>query len=444
MSDLPPGWEWATLDDVAAWGSGGTPRVGSADYYGGEIPWAVIGDLNDGIVDTTRNSITQQGLKASSAKLVPPGAILIAMYGSIGKLGIANRRLATNQAIAHAIPHDAMLDGRFLFWYLRSQRGKLEVFGKGATQRNISQAILRSWPIPVPPLAEQRRIASWLEIQLTCIDAASASRLTAQRRIQQLIKKMLIDAVPIPAPPYWQVMTVGEAGTIDLGRQRHPDWHTGSNMRPYLRVANVLEDRIDTNDIMQMHFPGGVFERFQLSENDILLNEGQSPEYLGRPAMYRGIPQDVAFTNSLLRFRVAPGIDPEWALLVFRRHLHAGRFRRETRITTNIAHLSAARFKTIEFPVPPLEEQGRIVSQTNERLMAVAQLAASVDRSAMRASALSDIILDSAFSGHFIRQDSNDESASVLLARIKEERAQPKRTLHQRSTRKNADEESML
>ena len=129
-------------------------------------------------------------------------------------------------------------------------------------------------------------------------------------------------------------------------------------MKPYLRVANVFEDRIDATDVMQMHFDEADFEKFRLRSGDVLLNEGQSPELLGRPAAYQGEPPDVAFTNSLIRFVPKPGVTSEWALLVFRRHMHMGRFQQESRITTNIAHLALGRFRTVEFPVPPLEVQG--------------------------------------------------------------------------------------
>ena len=171
-------------------------------------------------------------------------------------------------------------------------------------------------------------------------------------------------------PAAWSWTQVQEVGQVDLGRQRSPKYHSGDNMKPYLRVANVFDDRIDTSDVMEMHFEPEPFEPSRLLVCDILLNEGQTPELLGRPAMYRGEPPEVAFTNSLLRFRAGPGIEPDWALVVFRHHMHSGRFTRESRITTNIAHLSAARFKPVEFPVPPIEEQRRIVEEL-DRLSSV-------------------------------------------------------------------------
>ena len=168
-------------------------------------------------------------------------------------------------------------------------------------------------------------------------------------------------------PNGWAWSTVGEVGAVQLGRQRSPKWHTGDHMRPYLRVANVFEDRIDLTSVMEMDFPPDQYQRFKLEHGDILLNEGQSPEWVGRPAMYRGELPGACFTNSLIRFRPYTGIDKDYALLVFRHHLHSRRFMREARITTNIAHLSSTRFAAIEFPVPPLSEQRRIVAAIEEQ-----------------------------------------------------------------------------
>ncbi|WP_449060491.1 restriction endonuclease subunit S [Planomonospora algeriensis] len=437
LEDLPPNWVRAKLEDVAIWGSGGTPKAGDKRYYGGDIPWAVIGDLTDGVVTSTANSITSIGLENSSAKLVPEGTVLIAMYGSIGKLGIASRKLATNQAIAFAIPNQKILSSKYLFWYLRSQRDALTQQGKGATQQNISQTILRSWPILLPPPAEQQRITASIEYHLSRMEA-SVSRLDiALQRLDDLTKKIIISAVPIPGPRHWEVITTGEAGKIELGRQRHPAWHKGKNMRPYLRVANVFEDYIDTTSLMEMDFSPDAFEKFQLHPGDILLNEGQSPEYLGRPAMYRGDPPNVAFTNSLLRFQAKDGIDPEWALLVFRRHMHAGRFIREVRITTNIAHLSAGRLKSVEFPIPPIGEQKRIVADISARLFEVELMRSTIKSTLKHADKLRQSILKSAFTGRLTPQYPDDEPAAVMLERVRAEQAAASKTKRARRVRKS-------
>ena len=77
-------------------------------------------------------------------------------------------------------------------------------------------------------------------------------------------------------PKGWAMAKVREVGVVQLGRQRSPDVHQGANMIPYLRVANVFEDRIDTADVMRMHFEPHEVERFQLKDGDILLNESLS------------------------------------------------------------------------------------------------------------------------------------------------------------------------
>jgi len=175
-------------------------------------------------------------------------------------------------------------------------------------------------------------------------------------------------------------------------------------MRPYLRVQNVFEDRIDLEDVKEMDFPPDDYERFQLKSGDILLNEGQSPHLLGRPAIYRGELPGACFTNTLIRFKAYPPITAEYPLIVFRAYMRTGRFTREGTITTNIAHLSAGRFAKIEFPVPPLKEQQEIVAEAERRLSVIEELEATVEANLTRADRLRQSILNRAFAGHLIGQ----------------------------------------
>lgn len=167
-------------------------------------------------------------------------------------------------------------------------------------------------------------------------------------------------------PAGWTKTTVGEVGRVQLGRQRSPKNHSGPHMRPYLRVANVFEDRIDIGDVMEMNFTPAEYEVFKLEPGDILLNEGQSLELVGRPAMYRGELPGACFTNSLVRFQAGPLLDPKFALYVFLGYLHTGRFQRIATNTVNIAHLGAGRFADMDFWLPPRPEQERIVSEADE------------------------------------------------------------------------------
>ena len=218
-------------------------------------------------------------------------------------------------------------------------------------------------------------------------------------------------------PAGWRWSTVADVGKVQLGRQRAPQHHTGEHMRPYLRVANVFEDRIDTTDVMEMNFTPDEFETYRLHPGDILLNEGQSPELLGRPAMYRGDPVETAFTNSLIRFQAGEDVLPEWALIVFRHHMHSGRFKRECRVTTNIAHLSANRFKTVEFPIPPLPLQAELAASLQSALEGVERGERSARKQQTHLRALRRALLQRAFSTSRPReQDATDELVETITA----------------------------
>lgn len=166
MSDeLPKGWRRAKLGELGQWTSGGTPSRSHPEYYGQGIPWVKTGDLDDGPIREVPESITPLGLANSSAKKLPAGTLLVAMYGAtIGKLGILTHEAATNQACAALLPTGGTADViPFVFHYLKSQREALRRIGQGGAQPNISQGILKDYEIPLPPIEDQRRIVERIE-----------------------------------------------------------------------------------------------------------------------------------------------------------------------------------------------------------------------------------------------------------------------------------------
>ncbi len=173
MSDLPEGWAEITLDAIGRWRSGGTPSRKNKEYFGGRIPWVKSGDLNDGIVSETEETITDAGVENSSATVQPAGTVSVAMYGAtIGRLGILGVDAATNQACANCQVNQALVEPRFLFHYLRQQRKELIEAGQGGAQPNISAEIIRAWAFPLPPLPEQKRIVAKVEALLAEVNAA--------------------------------------------------------------------------------------------------------------------------------------------------------------------------------------------------------------------------------------------------------------------------------
>ena len=166
-SGLPKTWRLKTLADVADWTSGGTPSSNDSTLYGGDIPWIVIGDLTENVVLETEKKITEKGLDSSSAKKLPAGTVMVAMYGaSIGRTGVMGKEMTTNQAIACGIPKDDEILGQYLLYFLQSQKNEFIVAGKGGAQPNISQGVIKSWPIPLPPKDEQLQIINEINSQL--------------------------------------------------------------------------------------------------------------------------------------------------------------------------------------------------------------------------------------------------------------------------------------
>jgi type I restriction enzyme S subunit len=353
------------------------------------------------------------------------------------------------------------------------------VQGQTGTQLpHISGKSIQSFRFPLAPLLEQGRIVAAIEANLTRLDAGVAGlvRVRAKlRRYRAAVLKAACDGRLVPTeaelaraegrdyepadrlldrilkerrarweadqlaklagesaangdpsaidpfvlPRGWTLPKVGEVGAVQLGRQRSPKHHHGPHMRPYLRVANVFEDRIDTSDVLEMNFTPREFETYRLESGDILLNEGQSLELVGRPAMYRGEAPGACFQNTLVRFRSGPAVEPSFALLLFRHYLHAGIFQRIAKWTVNIAHLGAGRFSELPFPLPPLEEQRRIVAEVERRLSLVDEFDAAIAANLKRAERLRQSILKRAFEGKLVPQDPADEPADALLKRLR-------------------------
>jgi type I restriction enzyme S subunit len=113
------------------------------------------------------------------------------MYGSIGKMGVAGVPMATNQAIAFALPNQDVILPEYLFWFLSSQREIFLSKGKGATQQNISQTLLKAWEIPVPPLDVQLRIVKNLDDQLSRLDSTRKSISSQKASLATLRRSIL-------------------------------------------------------------------------------------------------------------------------------------------------------------------------------------------------------------------------------------------------------------
>ena len=163
MKKLCEGWKEFELGELGDINAGGTPSRPKKEYWGGKIPWLKISNLKKFYVKEYDETITEEGLKDSSAKLFPKGTILISIFASLGNVAILKIESTTNQAIAGIYNLKKDVDKIYLAYYLKSLKKHFERIGRGVAQNNINLAILRKTKILLPPLPTQKAIVSILE-----------------------------------------------------------------------------------------------------------------------------------------------------------------------------------------------------------------------------------------------------------------------------------------
>ncbi len=223
--------------------------------------------------------------------------------------------------------------------------------------------------LPIPP--EQQKIADCLS-SVDELIAAQTRKVGALKVHKNGLMEQLFPREDEPQPRRrfpeflsageWEMKRVDEMGSVLAGKALAVN--APGPLRPYLRTKNVLDGVIDLSDVLTMPMTDAEFSRFEVLDGDILLNEGQSLDLVGRASIYRReFGGRCAMQNQLLRFRSAPSTCPEFAAQAFRKRQKDGTFAGIATKTTSVAHLGSSRFSALELPWPPtLHEQQRIAS----------------------------------------------------------------------------------
>lgn len=169
VDGIPEGWQYEKLGDLVKTTSGGTPSRRKSEYYvNGNIRWIKTKELNDRFIFETEEHITEDAVKNSSAKVLPEGALIVAMYGAtIGKIGITAAEMACNQACCAFISFDDMISKEYLYCWLMDNREYLVSQGKGAAQSNLSQEMIRNFSLLCP---DKKVIKNFTEIVTTMLE----------------------------------------------------------------------------------------------------------------------------------------------------------------------------------------------------------------------------------------------------------------------------------
>lgn len=456
-------WVETNLEVIAKWGSGGTPKSTVAEYYDGDIPWLIIGDLNDGHVSHSEKKITQKGLENSSARLVKPNSVLLAMYGSIGKLGINTIPLTTNQAIAFTQTIYGNIEVKYVFYYLLSIRPKLHKLGKGGTQKNISQTVIKTVEFPLTSILEQKAIIAKIEQLFSELDNGIENLKTAQAKLkiyrQAVLKKAfegefsrewrekqthlptaeeLFETIkqereadylqqleewkqnfqsgqkttkPKKPKEYKVCLKSSNILNINLGMVIEEPKYGTSKKCDYkfkgigvLRIPNISDGFIDSNDLKFASFTDEEALPYQLKKGDILIiRSNGSVKLVGKTALISEFDEQYLYAGYLIRLRPYSKIAvSKYLHYLLSAHELRKQIEKKAKSSSGVNNINSGELESLIIPIVTTEEQNQIVQEIESRLSVCDKIEETIRNSLIKAEALRQSILKKAFEGNLL------------------------------------------
>ncbi|MFD4350269.1 restriction endonuclease subunit S [Streptomyces coelicoflavus] len=452
---LPAGWARARIGDLCDVNPRGFDEEPGDDDLISQVPMAAV-EAATGRMDAS-TQVRYGDVKKKSLTRFQENDVLFAKItpcmenGKIAKAqGLTGGR-ALGSTEFHVLRSRGAVLPEYLMHFLLQQhvRRTAERHMTGAVgQRRVPRPYLSELEIPVPPLAEQHRIVAKLDDQLVHVEAGEAAvqaALTASvilrneitgggvrggldrdERFPAPIEPADVDDGILPdLPNGWRWARLGEIADVvggvtkDGKKQNDPEYVEV----PYLRVANVQRGRIVLDRVEKIKVPQKKADSLRLEVGDVLLNEGGDRDKLGRGWIWEGQVENCIHQNHVFRARVSGNVlDPR--LLAW----HANAFGknwcdRNGKQTVNLASISLRRIKLMPVPVPPKSVQADLIKSIENRL-AEAEAAQQVAQGAYeQGTKLRHALLHAAFTGALVPQAPDDESAAVLLKRIRAQQA---------------------
>lgn len=424
MSQLPQGWvttKFGQLIDQIV--GGGTPSKSNRSFFEGSIPFMTVKDMTQRFPVNTQDHISEIAVEQSSTLLVPKDTLIIATRMSLGKIVRPQFETTINQDLKAIFPN-ILIEKTFIEHWWRYKAEYIQSLGTGTTVKGIRLEDIRSIPIDLPPLNEQKRIAAKLDLLLAQVELIR----TRLDRVISILKRfrqaILTAATSGQLTKNWEkgrnendipkLTTLEETGSdISYGSSAKS---SPSGTMPVLRMGNIQDGRLDWSDLVYTSNPDEI-EKYSLLAGDVLFNRTNSPELVGKTAVYKG-EQPAIYAGYLIRVRCSSQLLPDY--LSYCLNSPAGREYCWSVKTDGVSqsNINAKKLAAFEFILPSVNEQQEITRRV-ETLLAYADRLEDRYRAAqVQLDLLAPALLDKAFRGKLAPQDSKDEPASKLLERI--------------------------
>jgi type I restriction enzyme S subunit len=428
VTELPSGWAWATLPDLVA----GDGVFSDGDWVetkdqdpGGDVRLTQLADVGEGVFrNRSSRFMTAEAAERLGCTYLEPGDVLVArMPDPLGRACLypgGSTPAVTAVDVCILRPGSGSVNPRWLMWWLNTPQFREEVAGRqsGTTRKRISRKNLGAICFPVPPVAEQRRIAAVIEEHLSRLEAAERSLADARSRITTYRSAILSAATD-----HYETVDLDELVTeLRYGTSVKCSYDAAGP--PVVRIPNVQGGVIDLSDLKYATDERLDLSPISLRSGDLLfVRTNGSRDLIGRVASVDGA-EGMAFASYLIRARPDPArLDSRFAVIALSAPKARAAIESKAATTAGQYNLNLAALRSLRTPLPSIEQQRSIVAEVEHRLTAAVAMEAEIDRALRQSAALRRAILARASRGELVQQDPDDEPASVLLERIAAERA---------------------
>lgn len=433
--DIPATWAWATAGEIARIVGGGTPSSKVDDNFSEVgIPWITPADLTgyrESYISRGRRDLSEKGFSGSGAQVIPAGGVLFSSRAPIGYCVIASNDITTNQGFKSLVLRAGIVP-EYIRHYLIGSKDYAESKASGTTFMELSGARVAELAVPIAPLEEQRRIAA----KIDGLTAHTASARTDLARVPLLMarykQRLLALAFSGELTASWRrANSLSEPVEVEL-LEVAKGFSYGSSAKsspagkiPVLRMGNIQNGKLDWTNLVFTSDKAEI-AKYSLLAGDVLFNRTNSPELVGKTALYKG-EQPAIYAGYLIRIQCTDRLLPE-----FLAYCLNGPAAREYcwQVKTDgvsQSNINAKKIAAFRFLLPGREEQAEIVRRIDSAFNWLDRVAADYVNAANLLPKLDAAILAKAFRGGLVPHHPDDEPASALLERARHEQSEPSR-----------------